>query len=213
VDTYDQKKADAMFRVFVKNGTRQTPTLAILWGFVHELDDEFVNDPRLRFVPKTWSVNWNPRVIFYLRDESPAEYQALHERMRMLLTRYHKLVGDMNRAGVELLAGTDMNPFNPVLPGWGLHQELVLLCESGLTPMQALQTATRNPARYFGILNETGTIEAGKSADLVLLDADPLADIQNTQKIDAVVSRGRYYSRHDLDALLERTAALSATVH
>ncbi len=88
-----------------------------------------------------------------------------------------------------------MNPFNPVLPGWGLHQELALLRESGLTPMQALQTATRNPARYFGILDETGTIEAGKSADLVLLDADPLADIQNTQKIDAVVSRGRYYSR------------------
>jgi len=213
VDTYDEKKAAAMFRVFVKNGTRQTPTLSILSGFVHELDDEFVNDPRRRFVPKTWSVNWDPRVIFYLRDLPPAEYEVLHQRMRMLLTRYRKLVGDMNRAGVELLAGTDMNPFNPVLPGWGLHQELVLLRESGLTPMQALQTATRNPARYFGILNETGTIEAGKSADLVLLDADPLADIQNTQKIAAVVSRGRYYSRQDLDAMLERTAALSATVH
>ena len=213
VDTYDEKKAAAMFRVFVKNETRQTPTLSILSGFVHELDDEFINDPRLRFVPKTWSVNWDPRVIFYLRDLPPAEYDVLHQRMRMLLTRYRKLVGDMNRAGVELLAGTDMNPFNPVLPGWGLHQELVLLRESGLTPMQALQTATRNPARYFGILDETGTIEAGKSADLVLLDADPLADIQNTQKIAAVVSRGRYYSRQDLDAMLERTAALSATVH
>ncbi len=213
VDTYDEEKAAAMFRVFVKNETRQTPTLSILSGFVHEMDDEFVNDPRLRFVPKTWSVNWNPRVIFYLKDQSPAEYEVLHQRMRMLLTRYRKLVGDMNRAGVELLAGTDMNPFNPVLPGWGLHQELVLLRESGLTPMQALQTATRNPARYFGILDETGTIEAGKSADLVLLDADPLADIQNTQKINAVVSRGRYYSRQDLDAMLERTAALSATVH
>ena len=212
-DTYDDEKAAAMFRVFAKNGTRQTPTLSILWGFVHELDDEFLNDPRLRFVPKTWSVNWNPGVIFYLRDLPPAEYEVLHQRMRMLLTRYRKLVGDMQRAGVELLAGTDMNPFNPVLPGWGLHQELVLLCESGLTPMQALQTVTRNPARYFGILNETGTVEAGKSADLVLLDADPLADIQNTQKISAVVSRGRYYSRQDLDAMRERTAALSATVH
>ena len=120
VDTYDEEKAAAMFRVFVKNETRQTPTLSILWGFVHELDAEFVNDPRLRFVPKTWSVNWDPRVIFYLRDQSPAEYEVLHQRMRMLLTRYRKLVGDMNRAGVELLAGTDMNPFNPVLPGWGL---------------------------------------------------------------------------------------------
>ena len=172
-----------------------------------------MNDPRKRFLPKAWTDNWDPRVIYYLRDESPAEYEVLHQRMRMLLTRYRKLVGDMHRAGVELLAGTDTNPLNPVLPGWGLHEELVLLQESGLTNMEALQTATRNPARYFGILDQTGTIEEGKSADLVLLDADPLEDIRNTQQISAVVSRGRYYSRSDLDALLERAAAISAAVH
>jgi len=213
VDTYDEKKAAALFQAFVKNGTWQTPTLAILNGFAHELDQEFVNDPRKRFLPKAWTDNWDPRVIYYLRDESPAEYEVLHQRMRMLLTRYRKLVGDMHRAGVELLAGTDTNPLNPVLPGWGLHEELVLLQESGLTNMEALQTATRNPARYFGILDQTGTIEEGKSADLVLLDADPLEDIRNTQQISAVVSRGRYYSRSDLDALLERAAAISAAVH
>ena len=213
VNTYDETKAAALFETFRKNGTWQTPTLAILAGFVHELDEEFVNDPRRRFLPKTWTSNWDPRVIFYLRDLSPPEYEVLHQRMRMLLTRYRKLVGDMHRAGVELLAGTDTNPFNPVLPGWGLHQELALFEESGLTPMEALQTATRNPARYFGILNETGTIEEGKSADLVLLDADPLQDIRNTQKIGGVVLRGRYYARQDLDAMLERVAALSAAAH
>jgi hypothetical protein len=210
VDTYDENKAAAVFREFVKNGTWQTPTLAILDGFVHELDNEFINDPRRRFLPKVWTDNWDQRVIYYLRDESPAEYEVLHQRMRMLLTRYRKLVGDMHRAGGELLAGTDTNPLNPVLPGWGLHQEMVLLAESGLTNMQALQTATRNPARYFGILEQTGTVEEGKSADLVLLDADPLEDIRNTQKINAVVMRGHYYSREDLDAMLERAAAASA---
>lgn len=208
VDTYDEKKAAALFQAFVRNGTWQTPTLAILNGFAHELDDEFVNDPRRRFLPKVWTDNWDPRVIYYLRDQLPAEYEVLHQRMRMLLTRYRKLVGDMHRAGVELLAGTDTNPLNPVLPGWGLHEELVLLQESGLTPIAALQTATRNPARYFGILNQTGTVEEGKSADLVLLDADPWEDIRNTQKINAVVMRGRYYSRADLDAMLERAAAV-----
>jgi hypothetical protein len=212
VDTYDEKKAAALFQTFVKNGTWQTSTLAVLAGFTHELDDEFVNDPRRRFLPKTWTANWDPRAIIYLRDLSPAEYEVLHQRMRMLLTRYRKLVRDMHGAGVELLAGTDTNPFNPVLPGWGLHQELALLAESGLTPMEALQTATRNPARYFGILNETGTVEEGKSADLVLLDANPLEDIQNTQKISGVVMRGRYYSRQDLDAMLERAAAISSAV-
>jgi len=212
VDTYDEKKAAALFQAFVKNGTWQTPTLAILDGFVHELDDESVNDPRRRYLPKVWTDNWDPRVIYYLKDQSPAEYEVLHQRMRMLLTRYRKLVGDMHRAGVELLAGTDTNPLNPVLPGWSLHEELALLAESGLTNMEALQTATRNPARYFGILQETGTVEVGKSADLILLDADPLEDIRNTQKINTVVMRGHYYSRADLDAMLERSAAVSGAV-
>ena len=210
VDTYDEKKAAALFQAFVKNGTWQTPTLAILDGFAHELDDDFVNDPRRRFLPKAWTDNWDPRVIYYLRDQTPAEYEVLHQRMRMLLTRYRKLVGDMHRAGVELLAGTDTNPLNPVVPGWGLHEELALLAESGLTNMEALQAATRNPARYFGVLDETGTVEEGKSADLILLDADPLEDIRNTQKINTVVMRGHYYSRADLDAMLERAAVVSA---
>jgi hypothetical protein len=210
VDTYDPQKAAAMFAAFVANGTWQTPTLALQDGFVHERDDEFIADPRRRYLPKKWTVNWDPSVIFYLRDQSAAEYEVLHQRMRMLLTRYRKLVGDMHRAGVGLLAGTDTNPTNPVLPGWGLHQELALLVECGLTPLEAIQTATLNPARFLGRLNEMGTIEAGKAADLVLLDADPLSDIHNTQKIAAVVMRGKYYSRQDLDAMLERVAQRSA---
>jgi imidazolonepropionase-like amidohydrolase len=209
VDTYDEQKAAALFRAFVKNGTWQTPTLANLYGFAHQRDDEFANDPRRRYLPKSWTGMSGPEAMSYLHDLTPAEYEVLHQRMRMLLSRYMKLVGDMHRAGVPLLAGTDTNPFNPVLPGWGLHQELALLVDSGLTPMEALQTATRNPARYFGKQDEMGTIEAGKAADLVLLDADPLEDIHNTQKIRSVVMRGRYYSRQALDAMLERTAALA----
>ena len=210
VDTYDERKAAGMFSAFVANGTWQTPTLALQDGFVHERDEEFVGDPRRRYLPKSWTANWDPAAVYYLRDQSPAEYEVLRQRMRMLLTRYRKLVGDMHRAGVGLLAGTDTNPLNPVLPGWGLHRELALLVECGLTPLEALQTATLNPARYFGKRNEMGTIEEGKAADLVLLDADPLADIRNTRKIAAVVLRGKYYSRQALDAMLERAAALSA---
>ena len=77
---------------------------------------------------------------------------------------------------------------------------------SGLTPLEALQCATRNPARYFGQANAGGTIEIGKAADLVLLNADPLLDIRNTQRIEGVVMRGRYYSRADLDAMLAKLA-------
>jgi imidazolonepropionase-like amidohydrolase len=162
-----------------------------------------MHDQRRRFLPRQWTDSWDPRVTFYLRDLSPEDYDALHVRIEMLLDRHKKLVGDMRKAGVEFLAGTDSSGWNPVLPGFGLHEELALLVESGLTPMEALQSATRNPARYFNKLGEMGTIEVKKAADLVLLTADPLEDIHNTQKIEAVVMRGRYYSRKDLNAMLK----------
>jgi hypothetical protein len=210
VDTYDEKKAAAMFQTFVRNHTWQTPTLALLDGFIHERDSEVLQDAHRRYLPKAWTDNWDPAAIYYLRDETPAEYEVLHQRMRMLMTRYRKLVGDMQRAGVGLLAGTDTSPLNPVLPGWGLHQELALLVECGLTPLEALQTATRNPALYFGIEKDMGTLEEGKLADLLVLDANPLEDIHNTQAIAGVVLKGRYYTRAALDAMLDAAAQLSA---
>jgi imidazolonepropionase-like amidohydrolase len=87
-------------------------------------------------------------------------------------------------------------------PGFGLHEELLNLVRSGLSPLAALRAATYEPARYFGALDSLGTIAAGKLADLVLLDADPLADIRNTRRVAAVLTRGRVYRRADLDRLL-----------
>jgi hypothetical protein len=202
-DTYSEEKAAQLFAKFVKNGTWQTPTLVVLSGFARARDDDFTHDPRRRFLPRQWTDSWDPRVTFYLRDLSPQDYEALHTRIVALLERYKKLVGDMRKAGVEFLAGTDASGWNPVLPGFGLHEELALLVQSGLTPMEALQSATRNPARYFNKLDEMGTVEVKKAADLVLLNADPLEDIRNTQKIEAVILRGRYYSRKELNAMLK----------
>jgi imidazolonepropionase-like amidohydrolase len=117
----------------------------------------------------------------------------------------------MKKAGVPILAGTDTAAGVRVYPGFSLHKELELLVEAGLTPMEALEAATLNAGKYLG-LADTGTIERGKRADLVLLDANPLADIKNTQKIRSVVLAGRYFSRADLDHLLagvEEAAAKS----
>jgi imidazolonepropionase-like amidohydrolase len=202
-DTYSEEKAARLFAKFVKNGTWQTPTLAVLSGFAKEKDDEFVQDPRRRFLPRQWTDSWDPRATFFLRDLSEEDYAALDARIVALLARYKKLVGDMRKAGVEFLAGTDASGWNPVLPGFGLHEELALLVDSGLTPMEALQSATRNPARYFNKLDEWGTVEVKKSADLVLLNGDPLEDIRNTQKIEAVIMRGHYYSRKALDEMVK----------
>ena len=109
-----------------------------------------------------------------------------------------------------MMAGSDsLDPFN--FPGPSLHEELKLLTEVGFTPLQALQAATSKPAEFLNATGEGGwgTIQVGKAADLVLLDADPLTDIENTRKIAAVIIGGRFLAREDLNQMLAkaRTAA------
>src|SRR5262249_22947799 len=130
--------------------------------------------------------------------------RALAEAMASRKQFYRRAleeVGKMHRAGVEILAGVD-HPFPFCFPGFSVHDELALLVEAGLTPMAALQAATRNPARYLDRLNDLGTVEKGKIADLVLLDANPLDDIRNTQRIAAVVIRGKLLDHAALRKLL-----------
>jgi hypothetical protein len=114
------------------------------------------------------------------------------------------LVRSMQHAGVHLLAGSDAGGATGLPLGESLHDELELLVESGLTPLEALQTATYNPALYFGTLALMGTVAQGKAADLLLLNANPLEDIRNTRRIQAVVMRGKYYSRDMLDAFAKK---------
>ena len=125
-ETYSEEKAALLFRTFVKNGTWHTPTLALLEGFAHMRDEDFVHDPRRKYLLKAWADSWNPSNTFFLKDLSPEAYDRLNQRVRTLLARYEKLVGDMHRAGVQFLAGTDANGWNPVYPGFGLHEELAL---------------------------------------------------------------------------------------
>jgi imidazolonepropionase-like amidohydrolase len=107
----------------------------------------------------------------------------------------------MHRAGVRLLAGTDTGALD-CLAGFSLHDELQLLVEAGLTPLEALQAATRNPARCLNRLIDWGTVEPGKLADLVLLDANPLDDIRNIRRIRGVIVNGRLLLPADLRNML-----------
>jgi imidazolonepropionase-like amidohydrolase len=115
---------------------------------------------------------------------------------------------EMREAGVRLMVGTDAAVLN-VFPGASVHDELRLFVDSlGMSPLEAIASATRKPAEWLGLADSVGTITAGKVADLVLLDADPLADITNTRRITAVVLGGKLFQQRDLNALLAAVAAM-----
>jgi imidazolonepropionase-like amidohydrolase len=116
-----------------------------------------------------------------------------------------KLIKALHAGGAGLLLGSDAPQVYNV-PGFSTHRELETLVASGLTPYEALETGTRNVAVFFGTLKETGTVEQGKRADLVLLDADPLQDVRNTTKRSGVMLRGRWLPRAEIDAKLAAIA-------
>jgi imidazolonepropionase-like amidohydrolase len=118
-----------------------------------------------------------------------------------------QLVQMMRKSGARFMIGTDAETFYPA--GFGLHTELGLFVSAGFSSLEALQAATLNPAMYFGKTADLGTVEVGKVADLVILEANPLDDIRNTERIAGVVTAGRYLDRQELDRLLLEAASLS----
>jgi imidazolonepropionase-like amidohydrolase len=203
LSTYDPERASKLFALLAKNHTWQCPTL--VWERGGNLIDEadFSHDSRAKYVPAYWKdVTWKK-----FTDEIVHEFNTddLATRKRFVQKELD-VVNAMHRAGVQFLAGTDTPPGVYVFPGFSLHEELQRFVAAGLTPMQALQTATLNPAKFLGLQDRLGTIEKGKLADLVLLDANPLDDIRNTQKIAAVIVNGRYLARADLDKMLKSAA-------
>ena len=198
LSTYDPARAKVLIALFVKNQTWQVPTL--YWERGEWLIEQTSAgpDPLAKYAPAAWRVRAWP--MFTTGIEKDWSTDPFADREKFFQAEL-KMVGEMNRAGVPILAGTDTAAGVRVYPGFSLHEELELLVRAGLTPMEALQAATLNAGKYLG-LADTGTIEKGKRADLVLLDANPLQDIKNTRKIQSVVLAGRYFSRVDLDHLL-----------
>src|SRR6266478_2448816 len=198
LDSYSPAKADSLFRAFVANRTWQVPTFPIMvhLGFVTPKTDLSQN-PRMRYVPHNVRKIWQQGIRSQLENYSESDFLLREE----IVKRSLEIVGKMQSAGVRIMAGTDLAAPN-VFPGSSLHEDLAFLVQAGLTPLQALQAATKNPAEFLGKLQSQGAIEPGKLADLVLLDANPLDDIRNTQKIRAVILRGKLLDRTFLDNLL-----------
>jgi hypothetical protein len=202
LETYSQEKAAALFARFAANGTWQAPTLVVYRGAVFLNDSDFTNDPRLKYVRRDIRDSWKNQDDFRLKNRT-AESSA---RYKMLFQKRLELIMAMHRAGVKMLAATDALGWY-VFPGFSLHDELELFVKAGLNPMEALQTATRNPAIYLGLIDMVGTVEMGKKADLVLLEASPLENISNTKRITAVIVGGKLIPKVSLDKMLMHAEA------
>ena len=206
LNTYSSEKAAALFALLKKNGTWQVPTLTVLRSIAYIDDSSFTHDARVKYMPPSLRTEWTSPDVANLYGPRTAEDFAFAKKE---FAKDLQLVGAMQNAGVGILAGTDTsNPF--CMPGFSLHDELALLVKAGLTPMQALQAATLNPARFLGREKDFGTVEEGKVADLLLLEGDPLDDIANTKKINAVVYGGRLMPRSALDKMLSEVEAVAA---
>jgi amidohydrolase family protein len=189
---FDPTLCSQIFRTFVKNGTWWVPTL------VTERADAYAEvslaDPRSRFVlPSRWA-NW-VATAERVRNRPADVRLSLYRKLR-------EIVGLAYRAGVRMMVGTDAGaPF--VFKGSGVHEEMVEFAEAGLSPAEVLKAATIDAAEFLGRTADFGSIERGKFADLVILNADPLADIRNTRQIDAVLLGGRYLDRSTLNGMLD----------
>jgi hypothetical protein len=202
--TQDRQRCDSLIKLLAQNQTWQVPTLVWQRGGTLLDQRDLKHDPLDKYVPAYWrDVTWrrfsDEMMPDLLRDPLPLRQEYFADNLRM--------VGAMHRAGVPFMAGTDTAPGIYIMPGFSLHDELANFVEAGFTPMESLQTATSNPARFLGMEASLGSVEPGKVADMVLLSANPLEDIRNTRKISIVVANGQFLDRAALNQILMHVEA------
>jgi imidazolonepropionase-like amidohydrolase len=201
IDYLDESKIPEIARATVKANPFVVPTLH-LFKFTFgkgRTEESFLAQPDIRFYPKKTVDLWMGVSKRYLATAAPIEKREKYIAIR------NKIVKAIYDAGGHVMAGSD-TPEWLLLYGYTLHLELVDLRDAGLTNYAALEAATRNPALFFGTLDKTGTIEQGKRADLVLLEANPLIDVANTQKRAGVMIDGKYYPQSELNKWLDEIA-------
>jgi imidazolonepropionase-like amidohydrolase len=193
VNEHDPQMAAAIFAAMRAHNTWYVPTHLTRWSDAYADDDRVRKDALLRYLHPLVKRQWLEDI-----DEIVAEDPSprAREGYRRFYQKGLELTGAAHRAGVKVLAGTDY-----IVAGADLHRELEQLSAAGLSPADVLRAATIHPAEYFGLEGQYGSVEAGKVADLVLVTANPLADIRNTQRIHAVVFNGNHFDRATLDRM------------
>lgn len=194
IRNYDEEKANEVLQVLAENQTWQIPTLALNTAASEKRFTEPGWQETFKYLPDSIEQDWISRI----EDIQDSEVTPFRREYSQWLI---DMAGRIHRAGIDIMAGTD-TPIYFLTPGYSLHQELTYLVEAGLSPLDALKTATLNPARYFNLEEELGSVKENMWADLVILDANPLENIRNTLTIHSIFKQGKYYSRDRLDQIL-----------
>lgn len=199
---YSEDRLKALCSRFRSKRASLVPTLVTNYTWDYLKNGSMPSPDWLKYVPQRVTRFWEAPnfILAQLSEKDLAEAQANFDKSI-------EIVGSMHRAGVSIMAGTDAGVFlRGVIPGISLHSEIALFVKAGFTPLEALRAATLGPARFLKMESTTGSIERGKAADLVLLEANPLEDIRHTEKIVAVIVGGRLHDRRTLDAMLTTLA-------
>ncbi len=192
---FDDEKFYELVEVMIANDTYFCPTHVTRKYEASVNDEAFLQDPNLKYIPQLVSLIWQDDV------SEMQEYSKLAENQQYLNEFYEKglvLTGLAHQKGLKILAGTDSyDPYS--FPGFSLHRELEELVKAGLSPAEALESATITPAAYFNLSESYGTIDEKKIADILILDENPLEDIRNTTTMDCLVYNGSLYEKEDID--------------
>jgi hypothetical protein len=209
IDEHDSARCSALMASMAASDTWWTPTLQVLQMSALAGDEAFRSDSRLRYVPFLFRrLMWKPDADRAARQPADASGRELYATQYEMALAH---VGEAHAAGVKILAGTDAGD-TYVFPGFGIHDELVELVRGGLSPAQALRSATLDAAIFAGMDDSFGSVTTGKAGDLILLEANPLEDVRHTQRIAGLFFSGQFFDRTALDGLLRFAAQQAGSV-
>jgi imidazolonepropionase-like amidohydrolase len=194
ISSFSEERFDSLCSVLTKSSMWLCPTLTVIRALGYFNDTTFTNDKRMAYLPGYIIDLWDQQTKG--SDDNDMAFNSSKARFLFELD----LIGKMNKKGVKLLAGTDF-PNAYVFPGFSLHDELSLMVKGGMSELDAIRTATLNPAIFMNKVNDFGSVEVGKLASLVLLNKNPLENIENTTSIETVILRGRVIDRTTLDKM------------
>jgi imidazolonepropionase-like amidohydrolase len=203
--SFDRSRCTALAKRVAASNTWMVPTVVVLHSTSYLDDSTLRRDPRLQYIPEFFKNGWNPANDFRFRAVTPQGWAA----RKRIFDEQLQILRILHDAGAKFLAGTDLS--NPYLyPGFSLYDELAYFTQNGFSNLEALQAATINPARFLNATDSLGTIAAGKLADLVVLDANPLTDIGNVARVNAVIANGVLIDAARRQQILKNAVAMAS---